>query len=479
MSASIVWFRLDLRLADNPALHAAVQRGAPIVPVFVWAPEDERNWTPGGASRYWLHQSLASLSRNLDTIGSRLVLRTARMAYDALDEILRETNADAVYWNRRYEPAPVARDIAIKAALIERGIAVESFNSALLFDPWEIKNKQGAPFQVFTPFWKACLAASGPPEPLPAPRRLPAPDKWPKSAALEEFELEPRIDWASGIREAWTPGEIGAHSNLDCFIGRIANYPEDRDRPDTEGTSRLSPYLHFGEIGPRQIWHAVREHAATAAEKGVARGEEKFLAEVGWREFAHHLLFHFPHTTDEPLRDTFARFPWAKNRRRLRAWQRGVTGYPIVDAGMRELWRTGWMHNRIRMIVASFLTKDLLIPWQEGAKWFWDTLVDADLASNTLGWQWTAGCGADAAPYFRIFNPTSQGVKFDPKGDYVRQWVPELTRLDTKWIHNPSNAPDDVLREAGVVLGKTYPKPIVDHGEARARALEAFAAIKA
>ncbi|MCC6794799.1 MAG: deoxyribodipyrimidine photo-lyase [Candidatus Hydrogenedentes bacterium] len=478
MAATIVWIRLDLRLEDNPALHAAVQRGAPVVPLYIWSPKDEGEWAPGGASKYWLHQSLAALTASLESRGATLVIRTAPSAIDALTDVINETGADAVYWNRRYEPAIVKRDTAIKSELTKHGIAVESFNSALMFEPWEIKNKQGSPFQVFTPFWKTCLNMPTVSTPLPAPKQITPLTKPVKSQSLASLELEPRIDWAKGIRETWTPGEAGAHDQLTRFFDTIAAYPEDRDRPDCIGTSRLSPHLHFGEIGPRQIWHAARQHGALATTPGVARGEEKFLTEVGWREFAHHLLFHFPHTAGKPLRQNFEKFPWLRNKSHLRAWQKGLTGYPIVDAGMRELWHTGWMHNRVRMIVASFFTKDLLIPWQEGAKWFWDTLVDADLASNTLGWQWTAGCGADAAPYFRIFNPTSQGIKFDPNGDYVRTWVSELSRLDAKWIHDPSNAPEDVLRAADVVLGKTYPKPIVDHGEARVRALEAFAAIK-
>jgi deoxyribodipyrimidine photo-lyase len=478
MSTSIVWFRLDLRLEDNPALHAAVRRGAPVVPVFIWSPNDEAPWAPGAASQYWLRQSLASLSLGLKKRGSRLILRTAPSAQDALDVVIRETGADTVFWNRRYEPALVSRDAAVTSGLTKRGIAVKSFNSALLFEPWEIESKKGAPFQVFSPFWKTCLRRPTPSTPLPAPKRIPPPKRWPESVTLASLALNPQTDWAAGIRESWNPGEQGAHDLLDRFLDAIAGYAEGRDRPDRVGTSRLSPHLHFGEIGPRQIWHATREHAAMATGKGVARGEEKFLAELGWREFAHHVLFHFPRTTDHPLRENFATFPWAKGRAPLRLWQKGLTGFPIVDAGMRELWHTGWMHNRVRMIVASFLTKDLLIPWQEGAKWFWDTLVDADLANNTLGWQWTAGCGADAAPYFRIFNPTGQGKRFDPNGDYVRTWVPELARLDPQWIHRPGEAPVDSLRSAGVTLGTTYPRPIVDHAEARARALEAFAAIK-
>ncbi len=468
MATTIVWLRLDLRLEDNPALHAAVQRGAPVIPLFIWSPGDNGAWAPGGASRYWLHQSLTALAASLESRGSRLLIRTAPTANDALQAVIEETGADAVYWNRRYEPALIKRDTAIKSELTSRGIAVESFNSALLHEPWEIKNKQGAPFQVFTPFWKTCLNSSSISAPLPAPKHIAPPKKWPQSLPLASLELEPRIDWAKGIRAAWSLGEVGAQDQLTRFLDSIAAYPEDRDRPDRVGTSRLSPHLHFGEIGPRQVWHAAREHGALATTPGVARGEEKFLAEVGWREFAHHLLFHFPHTTTKPLRENFERFPWLKNKSHLRAWQEGLTGYPIVDAGMRELWHTGWMHNRVRMIVASFLTKDLLIPWQEGAKWFWDTLVDADLASNTLGWQWTAGCGADAAPYFRIFNPTSQGIKFDPNGEYVRTWVPELAKLHAKWIHEPDSAPDDVRVRGGgggdrPVIGGGLPRSAPQH----------------
>jgi len=477
MTASLLWFRQDLRLEDNPALDAALRRGAPIIPVYVWAPANEGGWAPGSAGRWWLHQSLESLAHRLERIGSRLIVRTAASALDAIEALVRETGADAVFWNRRYEPARVACDAAVEKALAKNGVAFERVDGALLFGPREIANKQGAPFQVFTPFWKACLDRLTLPPPSAPPRRIPAPKGWPSSVPIESLGLEPRIDWAKGIRAAWEPGEDDARKQLARFLDCMAAYLEDRDRPDRPGTSRLSPHLHFGEIGPRQIVYAVRERAALTAAPGTARGEEKFLAEVGWREFAHHLLFHFPHTPERPLREKFERFPWAKDRAPLGAWQKGMTGYPIVDAGMRELWHTGWMHNRVRMIVASFLTKDLLIPWQDGARWFWDTLVDADLANNTLGWQWAAGCGADAAPYFRIFNPTAQGVKFDPNGDYVRKWVPELARLGAAWLHDPGRAPDDVLRAAGVVLGTTYPAAIVDHRNARVRALEAFSAI--
>jgi deoxyribodipyrimidine photo-lyase len=336
-----------------------------------------------------------------------------------------------------------------------------------------VENKSGKPFQVFTPFWKNCLAKPDPAEPLPAPARIPAPDKWPDSLPLAALELEPRIDWAAGMRAAWTPGEAGAQDRLAHFFsGAAERYGAARDIPGIEGTSRLSPHLHFGEISPRQVWHAARL-------SGIAGWREsRYLAEVGWREFAHHLLYHFPRTPVEPLRPEFARFPWRENDEALKAWQRGLTGYPVVDAGMRELWATGWMHNRVRMIVASFLVKDLLISWTEGAWWFWDTLVDADLAQNTLGWQWTAGCGADAAPYFRVFNPSGQGEKFDADGSYVRRWCPELARVPQEWLHRPWEAPAAVLAAAGVVLGRNYPKPIVDHAAARDFALKAFASLK-
>lgn len=477
MSATIVLFRNDLRLCDNPALDAAVRRGAPIVPLFIWSPDDEGAWPPGAASRFWLHQSLRALDRSLRRAGSRLILRRDRSAA-ALEALIRESGADAVYWGRRYEPAARARDDALESRLRANGIAVETFNSALLFEPWSVLNTKGDPFRVFTPYWKACLASAGPAEPLRAPVRVPAPRVWPRSDTLESFELEPVVDWTAGIREAWDPGEHGARTQLERFLDGVAGYEEGRDRPGAAGTSRLSPHLHFGEISPRSVWHAVCERTTFESRKGTMRGAEKFLRELGWREFAHHVLYHFPHTCDRPLRERFEYFPWSEDRQGLRAWQQGRTGYPIVDAGMRELWHTGWMHNRVRMVVASFLTKHLLISWREGAKWFWDTLVDADLANNTLGWQWTAGCGADAAPYFRIFNPTNQGEKFDADGSYVRKWVPELERAPAEWIHKPWAASAAAREAAGIRIGDTYPPPMVDHAAARERALAAFSSIK-
>ena len=475
---SLVWFRLDLRLADNPALDAAVKHKGPVVPVFVWAPDEEAPWEPGGASCWWMHQSLLALQSKLESVGSRLIIRRGE-TLAALRQVARETGANAIFWNRRYEPAVMARDQIIKQSLRDDGFKVESFNGALLHEPWTIENQSGKPFQVFTPFWKKCLSLPDPTESIRAPKKLPTPAKWPKSLALDELGLEPKINWAKDFSEVWQPGEDGARANLDRFLASaFTQYTVQRNHPGVAGTSRLSPHLHFGEITPRQIWNGVKKIASKNGMTTASWREAQFLTEIGWREFAHHLLFHFPKTPTEPLRSNFANFPWREDAKMLTAWQRGQTGYPIVDAGMRELWTTGWMHNRVRMIVASFLVKDLLTSWTEGARWFWDTLVDADLAQNTLGWQWTAGCGTEAAPYFRVFNPVSQGKKFDPKGDYVRRWCPELAKLPDEWIHQPWLAPHDVLVRAGLELDRNYPRPIIAHNIAREVALEAFAKTK-
>ncbi len=448
-ATTIVWFRHDLRLDDNPALIAAAKRGA-VVPVFIWSPEEEAPWEPGAASRWWLHHSLVAVAASLEKAGSPLLIRRGP-ALATLRKLASETGATHVAWNRRYEPAVVKRDTAVKKALSNDGLSVESFNGGLLYEPMNVATKEGRPYQVFTPFWRALLSRPEPDEPAAAPRKL-APTGTLASLSLDSLDLLPRIDWAGTMRKTWSPGEAGAKKRLETFLAkRLTSYGTERDRPDHEGTSALSPHLHFGEISPRRVWHAVREAAGGRPAAKMQGSPEVYLRELGWREFAHHLLFHFPHTTDKPLREDYARFPWAKDPVGLRAWHKGRTGYPIVDAGMRQLWATGWMHNRVRMIVASFLVKDLRISWLEGARWFWDTLVDADLAANTLGWQWAAGCGADAAPYFRIFNPTSQGEKFDPDGDYVNRWVD---------------------------LERDYPEPIVDHAEARKLALAALATLK-
>lgn len=472
--ASIVWFRRDLRLADNPALLAAARRGGPVIPVFVWAPEEEGKWPPGAASRWWLNLALKQLDASLRRLGSRLIIRRGP-TIDAIRTLLETTGAATVFWNRRYEPAAMERDSRIHADLEKEGWSAETFNDSLLFEPEAVRTRQGQPYRVFTPFWRACLAGPPPDPPESAPVRLGVPSRWPSTLRLTELGLQPTIDWAKGLRSSWRPGEDGAAESLQRFLEEaLSDYQDGRNRPDRTGTSRLSPHLHFGEISVRQIWSALHQPLRGKRSAQAQSGIRVFASELGWREFAYNLLVHFPQTPERPLRDRFARFPWRSDRAGLRAWQRGQTGYPIVDAGMRELWRTGWMHNRVRMIVASFLVKDLLIPWQHGAKWFWDTLVDADLANNTLGWQWIAGCGADAAPFFRVFNPVSQGEKFDPDGTYVRRWLPELAALPASWIHRPWEAPLSELMKSDVELDKKYPRPIVDHAQARSRALEAL-----
>ena len=464
---AIVWFRDDLRLSDNPALTEAAAGGEPLVALYVLDDAAMGAWRPGAASRWWLHHALTSLAADLATRGVPLVLR--RGAADvALFSLIAETKARSVYWNRIYEPWAVRRDGEIKARLHAEGVKAQSFNGSLLFEPSELRKPQGDPYRVFTPFWRACLVRPAPEAPLPAPARfLGAPA--PKSERLDDWRLLPtKPDWAGGLREAWTPGESAAQAKLADFAKtRAAQYGAGRDAIGEDGVSRLSPHLHFGEVSPRQIWRAVSSQTGEAG--------APYLRQLGWREFSRHLLFANPNLAEEPLDRSFTRFPWRKDAAGLAAWRKGRTGYPLVDAGMRELWRTGYMHNRVRMVAASFLIKHLLIHWREGEAWFWDTLVDADLANNAASWQWVAGCGADAAPYFRIFNPVLQGEKFDSEGVYVRRFVPELARLKAKWIHRPWEAPEAVLEAAGVRLGETYPRPMVDHAAARARALAAYA----
>lgn len=473
----IVWFRRDLRLDDNPALQAAARSGARILPVYIHAPDEERPWAPGGASRWWLHHSLTALDDSLQRYGGRLIVSTG----DSLTTLLgltEQTGAREIHWNRLYEPAAIERDSLVKRTLRDRGIAAHSHNAALLFEPWSVSTRDGRPYRVFTPFWKSCLQLGLPQDAGPPPASLTLASA--ESAALESLELLPRIPWDKGFREHWQPGEAGARNMLDTFLDTAAaSYADGRDHPGTRSTSRVSPHLHFGELSPRRIVSMVQECLAIAGREGLVSGLEGFMRELGWREFSHHLLYHFPHTPQHSLDERFAHFPWDSGAREaVDAWRRGRTGIPLVDAGMRELWHTGWMHNRVRMVTASFLTKNLLIPWQEGAQWFWDTLLDADLANNTQGWQWTAGCGADAAPYFRVFNPVLQSRKFDPEGRYLRRWLPELGALPDRDLHAPWEAPPHTLQRAGLRLGQDYPQPIVDLAASRSRALSAYATIK-
>jgi len=475
MGTAIVWFRRDLRTCDNPALLAATEQYEHVLPVFIWAPREEEPWPPGAAQRWWLHQSLERLADALYEDGSRLILR-AGPSLETLRELAEESGAEAVFWNRLYDPVSRERDSGVKAALRDEGLEVRSSNGALLFEPWTVETSDGSPYRVFTPFWKACRAGSSPKEPSGRPDNLRPMSSWPESLPLDALELMPHIHWYEGMAETWNPGEAGASRCLDAFLDEaLTDYAKRRDYPGLEGVSRMSPYLHFGEISPHSVWHAVASRSAGGSEKG----SEAYLRELGWREFAHHVLFHFPHTTEEPMNERFADFPWNRgDGDALENWQRGRTGIPIVDAGMRQLWQTGWMHNRIRMVVASFLVKNLQRHWHDGAEWFWDTLVDADLANNTMGWQWSAGCGADAAPYFRIFNPVLQGEKFDPDGGYVRQFVPELADVPPRFLHKPWEMPEGERTKIGFRLGKDYPEPIVDLAASRKRALEAYEAVK-
>ena len=474
---SLHWFRSDLRLADNPALTAAAATGAPLACVYVL--DDGPRRPMGGAARWWLHHSLAALAQALAGRGGALWLLRGDPAI-VIPALARHLDAGLITWNRRYGKPERDLDAALKAGLRAEGRAVESFNAALLREPWEVRSAAGTPMKVFTPFWRTARAAGPFAPPLPTPECLPAPPPAaPGVVALDALGLLPtRPDWAGGLRTTWRPGEASALARLADFLdGGLDGYADKRDRPDGDFTSRLSPHLAFGEIGPRQIVHAADLAVNTRTGAFSGADHAKFIAELGWREFAYHLFYEHPDFADKGLNARFDTFPWVSDPAALAAWQQGRTGYPVVDAGMRQLWQTGWMHNRVRMVVSSFLIKHLQIDWREGERWFWDTLVDADPASNPASWQWVAGCGADAAPYYRIFNPILQGVKFDPDGDYVRQFVPELAGMPAEHIHAPWEAPPAVLARAGVRLGVTYPRPVVDHGFARTRALEAYAGL--
>lgn len=469
---SIVWFRQDLRIEDQPALNAAIAKGGAVIPLFVWAPSEENEWAPGAASRWWLHGSLTRLEKKLKGLGLNLILRQGS-SIQAIMDIVKETGADALFASQRYEPHAIKQEDFIKGELGKHNIQVKFFNGSLLFNPWDILNKQQKPYQVFTHFWKFCTEFCECQRSIPTPKNAPPYKESIRSDLIEHLDLLPKIPWDQGLYHRWQPTTLTCHHFLKNAVDSIAiNYSQTRDLLAKEGTSSLAPYLHFGEISPRMIWNEINQQLHSQGDS------EAFLRQIGWREFAYYLLYHFPHMPSQPLRPSFNAFDWENNPSGLHAWQKGMTGYPVVDAAMRQLWHTGWMHNRARMIVGSFLVKDLMIDWRNGARWFWETLVDADLANNSMGWQWISGCGVDAAPYFRVFNPITQGEKFDPNGEYIRRWVPELSALPNKWIHRPWEAPEMLLRISGLQLGVNYPAPIVDHATSRKRALEAFYALK-
>ncbi len=468
LSHAIVWFRQDLRLSDNPAFTAACREHDAIIPIYIL----DDSLPLGGAQRWWLHHSLLSLQKNLKKSGLGLCLRQGN-PLDVLTQLLHDYNVQTIYWNRCYEPFAIERDTVIKAFFQASGIRVITTNGSLLHEPWEIKTQTGSFFKVFTPFWRACLKQ------ITVPKKVSVPHT-PKTIELDSdllvsWKLLPtKPNWAKDFALHWEPGERGALQKLEHFIDvHLIGYDISRDVPFKDATSKLSPHFHFGEISVWDVWRAIERVACN--KKHDIRSVERFLSEMGWREFSYHLLYHIPSLPQSNFKSDFDAFPWKNDPVALKAWQQGNTGYPIVDAGMRELWHTGYMHNRVRMIVASFLTKHLLIDWRIGASWFLDTLVDADTASNSASWQWVAGCGADAAPYFRIFNPILQGEKFDPDGAYVKQWVPELRSVSARWIHQPWMAPSD---QCGLLLGKDYPHPIVDHAAARKRALLHYQTMK-
>ena len=475
---SLVWLRDDLRLDDNPALAAAASDG-PVVALYILDDSGKSGRRLGGAARWWLHKSLVSLSARFAEHGVRLLLRKGNPDV-IVPDIAKEIGARSVHWNRRYYGWSKRLDGRIKQSLVDLGINTQSHKGSVLTEPWEIKTGSGGNFKVFTPFFRAatplCDAWAGFAIDVPAMTGFETRDC--ASDELSHWRLLPsKPDWSAGLSENWTPGEVGASANLARFLDDgLKGYRENRNIPSVIGTSRLSPHIRFGEISIRRIWSGAR--AKMVEKPDLANDGQTFLSELGWREFSNQLVYHYEDFAEQSWKPAFRTFPWEPDLDALTAWQNGFTGYPIVDAGMRELWATGWMHNRVRMIVASFLIKHLLQDWREGEAWFWDTLVDADIANNAAGWQWVAGSGADASPYFRIFNPITQGENFDPKGEYVRKWVPEIARLPDSLVHRPFDTPREILLSLGITLGQTYPRPLVDHAWARQRALNALASVK-
>lgn len=470
---TLVWFRQDLRVQDNPALFYAAEQGK-ILPVYIVDDSHSGPWRQGEASCWWLHRSLEALNESL--AGMLRVFRGDPLLL--IPSLLEECGIKQVAWNRCYQPWQVVRDRSLKNALIDLGVEVQTYNGSLLWEPWQVLKKDDTPYKVFTPYFRnGCLNRDAPRYPLPAPPVLQTLSQAPKGDGLDQLGLLPNVEWYKSVALQWQPGEGGAGDRLAEFVtSHLEQYKCGRDRPDSQATSRLSPHLHFGELSPNQAWYVAQNAKLTPS--GEA-DRDCFLCELGWREFSNYLLYHWPTLPQENFQRKFDRFCWRQNADDLKAWQQGETGIPMVDAGMRELRQTGYMHNRVRMIVGSFLVKNLRLHWHQGRDWFWDTLVDADLASNSASWQWVAGSGADAAPYFRIFNPVTQGQKFDPQGLYVKRFCPELARLPTKYIHCPWSAPASMLKQSAITLGSTYPKPIVDLKQSRQQALDAFAALKA
>jgi deoxyribodipyrimidine photo-lyase len=464
---TILWFRQDLRLYHNPALLAA-QADGNILPVYILDDVNADTWKMGAASRIWLYQSLQELNKSL----SGKLRFFCGDAGNILLELIKQTDAKSIHWNRCYEPWRIHRDKKIKGTLLGGGIGVNTHNGSLLWEPWTILKNNQTPYKVYTPYYKnGCLGAPTPRKPIPALKKIPFAqvNALINECSLDELNLEPLVRWDLGIRKAWQAGERVADSRLESFIENdLHRYKTGRDFPALSCTSLLSPHLHFGEISPHQVWHRIKQEEVRFGSDDLTQ----YLREIAWREFSYYLLYHWPHIPEKPFNPKYAAFSWRLDQHGLTQWQKGKTGFPIIDAGMRELWQTGYMHNRVRMIVASFLVKNQLINWRDGAAWFWDCLVDADLASNSASWQWTAGCGADAAPYFRIFNPVLQSKKFDPEGNYIKQYCPELTGLSGKNLHQPWEAKSNMLEAAGIELGVHYPKPILDLKVTRQRALD-------
>lgn len=473
MRKALLVFNNDFRVDDQPLLNFAADNEMASLGVVFLGQEKNLRWHRGAASNWWLHHSLEKFRAQLAELGVPLILSEAT-ASAALKDLIEKYGITDLLTSRNYDQDSVKRERWMDQLATKLGIEFHSFNSRLLWEPWEIKSQESKPYQVFTAFWKQGLRLDEVSRPRSAPKKIRGlAAKKSELGDLDSLNLHPKeIRWDKEFPDYWNPGASSAQKAMKAFLKNVAEYEEARNIPSRPGTSRMSPHLHFGEISPRRLWHEIK-----TLKEGP--GRECYLRELGWREFSHHLIFHFPDTDQKPLRRSFDRFNWVRDPKALKRWQQGMTGYPIIDAGMRELWRTGWMHNRVRMIVGSFLVKDLRISWLEGAHWFWDTLVDADLAANSMGWQWIGGCGADAAPYFRVFNPMTQSEKFDAKGEYIRKWVPELAGLSNDAIHAPWEQPEIVLRAAGVILGKDYPEPMVDHKVAREAALAAFKNLKA